>query len=275
MQVEKQSNSPLVSVLIPAYNCSEYIEHAILSMLDQTYTNLEIIAIDDGSTDDTWTKLQKIKDDRLKLLKNKENLKIVGTLNKGIRLAKGKYIARMDGDDFSYADRIEKQVQYLELNDDVVIVGGAIEVCDANMNVNNHRKYPLDDAAIRAKIFRYNPFAHPAVMIRKSAIDETGYELNWAEDYDMWFRLGRVGKLANLADTVLKLRTHPASVSQSKVTYQEKLTLYIRIKAIFEYGYVMTLADKIYFFAQLIGIYVVPAKLKFYIFSKIRGTNKK
>jgi len=270
----KKGNSPLVSVLIPAYNCGEYIEHAILSILDQTYINLEIIAIDDGSTDDTWSKLQKIKDGRLKLLKNKKNLKIVGTLNKGIRLAQGKYIARMDGDDFSYADRIEKQVQYLELNDDVVVVGGAIEVCDANMNVINRRKYPIDDTAIRAKIFRYNPFAHPAVMIRKSAIDDTGYELNWAEDYDMWFRLGRVGMLANLTDTVLKLRTHSASVSQSKVTYQEKLTLYIRMKAIFEYGYVMTLADKIYFFAQLIGIYVVPAKIKFYIFSKIRGTNK-
>ena len=268
----KKTDSALVSVLIPAYNCGEYIEYAVSSIVNQTYTNLEIIVIDDGSTDDTWLKLEKIKDKRLVMLKNKENLKIVGTLNKGIALAKGKYIARMDGDDFSYPDRIEKQVAYLESNEDTVVVGGAIEVCDIDMNLINRRKYPVEDAAIRAKMFRYNPFAHPAVLIRKSAIDASGYELNWAEDYNMWFKLGRIGKLANLNETVLKLRTHSASVSQSKVAYQEKLTLYIRIRAVFEYGYVMTAGDKMYFLAQLIGVYIVPARLKFYIFNKIRGT---
>ena len=268
----KKADTPLVSVLIPVYNCSDYIDIAVKSILDQSYDNLEIIVIDDGSTDDTWVKLKKFQDSRLRVLRNKENLKIVGTLNKGIQLASGKYIARMDGDDFSYADRIEKQVNYLERNPDTVVVGGAIEVCDANMNLINHRKYPTTDEAVRSKIFRYNPFAHPAVLIRRSAIDSIGYELNWAEDYNMWFKLGRIGKLANLDSTVLKLRTHPGSVSQSKVAYQEKLTLYIRIRAVYEYGYGMSFTDKMYFFAQLVGIYLVPAKLKFRIFTMIRGS---
>jgi hypothetical protein len=177
----------------------------------------------------------------------------------------------MDGDDYKYPDAIETQVLYMEQNPDVVIVGGAIDVCDSEMNITNHRLYPVSDSDIRKKIFRYNPFAHPAVLVRSSMLGEERYELNWAEDYDLWFRLGHQGKMANLSSSVLKLRTHTSSVSQSKVSYQEYLTLYIRLKAVFEYGYQMSNGDKLYFAVQLISKWLMPVRLRFWLFSKIRG----
>lgn len=261
-------------MVIPAYNCEAYIEDAVKSITNQTYDNLEIIVIDDGSTDSTWeiiVGLSKL-DKRIRPLKNERNMKIVGTLNRGLVESKGKYIARMDGDDFRESMSIEKQVAYLEKHLDTVIVGGEIDVCDGDMNIINHRTYPHTDEEIRSMIFRYNPFAHPAVMIRKTALQDEGYELNWAEDYDLWFRLGNVGKFANLSTTVLRLRTHSGSVSQSKVSYQEYLTLYIRLKAIFEYGYKMTFSDKLYFSLQLLSKWLMPVRFRFWLFNKIRSS---
>jgi glycosyltransferase involved in cell wall biosynthesis len=269
----KIEKTPLVSVIIPVYNCEQYIRTAVESIIAQSYKNLEIIIIDDGSTDSTWDILNelKLRDGRIATYRNKRNLKIVGTLNFGIEKSNGKYIARMDGDDYREVDSIYQQVSFLENNQDVVIVGGSIDVCDGDLNVVNHRKYPLIDEEIRAKLFRYNPFAHPAIVIRKSALEGNPYLLNWAEDYDIYFRLGNKGKFANLPTTVLKLRTHSSSISQSKVSYQEYLTLYIRLKAVFEYGYTMTNIDKVYFILQLLSKWLMPVRFRFWLFNKIRS----
>ena len=269
-------NKPLVSVIIPAYNVAMYIEEAVNSIFNQTYRNLEIIVIDDGSSDgthDILLKLAKV-DNRLIVKRNSENMKIVGTLNKGIKLSRGKYIARMDGDDYKYPDAIEAQVAYMEKNPKTVIVGGAIDICDQHMTISNRRQYPITDEDIRKKIFRYNPFAHPAILIRKTALEHELYELNWAEDYDIYFRLGRIGKFANLEQSLLKLRTHKQSVSQSKLEYQENLTLFIRLKAVFEYGYVMSFGDKLYFSLQLLSKYLMPTRIKFKLFNKLRSLRK-
>lgn len=270
------NKQPLVSVIIPAYNCEDYIHDAVKSIMDQTYRNLEIIVVDDASTDKTGGIVKRLQseDARIKIITNQVNLKLVGGLNKAIEASKGEYIARMDADDYKHPDAIEKQVNYLLDNPDTVVVGGAINVCDEHMNVLNHRSYPATDSEIRNRMFRYNPFAHPAVMINRALIGDERYELAWAEDYDMWFRLGKKGKLANIPSTVLNLRTHSSSVSQSKVAYQEDLTLYIRLKAIFEYGYTMSPADKGYFFAQLVGTKVIPSAIKFRLFSFLRGRKK-
>ena len=264
--------SPLVSVILPAYNSEEYITDAIESIRNQTYKNLEIIIIDDASTDETFNKTTEIakNDKRIKVYRNEANLKIVDTLNKGIEQSRGVYIARMDSDDVRLPDSIKTQVDFLEKNPDVVVVGGAIDVCDKNLNFLNYRSYPRTDKDIRSKLFRYNPFAHPAIMMRKSALKHIKYELNWAEDYDLYFQLGRIGKFANLSETILRLRTHGMSVSQSKVSYQEYLTFYIRLKAVFEYGYKMTPQDKLYFFIQLITKFLMPVKFRFWLFNKVR-----
>ena len=265
-------NKPLVSVVIPVYNGENYIEEAVNSISQQTYKNIEIIIINDASTDKTSSILEKLqeKDKRIVVFNNEKNLKIVGSLNKGLVNASGKYISRMDCDDIKLPSAIEKQVIFLEKNNDIVVVGGSIEVCDENMNKINERRYPLDDDQIRAAMFRFNPFAHPAVMIRASAVAEERYQLNWAEDYDMWFRLGLVGKLANLDEVVLKLRTHSGSISQTKLKYQEKLTLFIRERAVFEYGYKMTITDRVYNNLQKVSSFIMPTKVRFYLFNFVR-----
>ena len=119
------SQEPLVSVLIPCYNCEKYVEEAVMSIIEQSYSNLEILVIDDGSTDNTGSILQELaqKDSRIRYIKNETNLKLIRTLNKGIDLCRGKYIARMDADDISLPTRIVKQVNFLEKHPDIGIVG--------------------------------------------------------------------------------------------------------------------------------------------------------
>ena len=112
-------NEPLISILIPTYNVGAWIDEAIKSIIEQTYKKIEIIIIDDYSTDNTREKIQNLArtDSRIKIIYNKENQKIVKSLNQGLLLAKGQYIARFDGDDIAAPDRIEKQLHYLEAND--------------------------------------------------------------------------------------------------------------------------------------------------------------
>ena len=161
------SQEPLVSVLIPCYNCEKYVEKAVTSIIEQSYSNLEILVIDDGSTDNTGSILQELaqKDSRIRYIKNETNLKLIKTLNKGIDLCRGKYIARMDADDISLPTRIVKQVNFLEKHPDIGIVGTYTKNFGAN---NRTWKMKTRDKFIRAHLFFNTCFAHPSVMIRTS-----------------------------------------------------------------------------------------------------------
>ena len=184
---------PKLSVLMPAYNAEKYIGEAIESILNQTFKDFEFIIIDDCSTDKTWEIILDYskKDDRIIALRNEKNLKISATLNKGIEIVKGKYIARMDADDWSYPDRLQKQHEFMEKNLEVGISGGTIEVCDENLKVLNKRAYNLTDEEIRKKIFRYSPFCHPATIYKTVLAQKNYYnlDLETAEDYDFYFRV--------------------------------------------------------------------------------------
>lgn len=269
-------SNPPISVLMPAYNAERYIALAIESMLAQTFKDFEFVIVDDGSTDNTWSIIQEFakRDNRVVPVKHKKNLKICEALNTGIGRARGKYIARMDADDWSYPDRLEKQYKFMEENPEIVISGGSIEICDINLKTLNKRGYNLTDRAIRKKLFRYSPFCHPATIFRTAAVREAGGyagQLYDAEDYELYFKLGLHGNFGNLPDTLLKLRTRAGSVSQSRAPRQERLTLYIRLKAATEYGYKMNLTDKFYLTGQYSSMFIIPPKIKFWLFSKIRS----
>lgn len=270
--------TPLVSVIMPAYNCENYVEQALESLLRQTYTNLEIIIVDDCSTDNTWGVIQSVakKDSRIKAYQNKVNSHIVKTLNFAIEKTSGEYLARMDSDDERLPDSIALQVEYLEKHPDVVVVGGFSELCDEHMNVLNLREYPTEDAQIRKKIFRFSPFTHACIVMRKSAIPSPAYDVNFdcAEDYNLYFNLAKKGKLANIPTVVYKIRTHKKSISRTRARHQENLTLYIRLKAVFEYGYTMQKTDKIYFACQLLTMYLMSPSFRFWLFNKIRTVMK-
>ncbi|MBX4197682.1 glycosyltransferase [Candidatus Saccharibacteria bacterium] len=276
MKSEKSENSPLVSVIMPVYNYEKYLADAIASVTGQTYKNLEIIIVDDGSTDRSWNIIEDYakSDKRIKPIRNKKNLRLTMTLNIAIRSSRGKYLARMDGDDIRFSDSIQKGVNFLETHPEVVMVGGAAEICDEDMKRLNDRFYPTSDAEIRKIIFRYSPFCHASIVMRAGVLDGDIYGVDWAEDYDLYFRLGQVGKLANLNQVVYKVRTHRRSISQAKQRLQEKMTLYLRLKAVMEYGFKMSGSDKLYFLAQAGSMYIMPTRFRFWLFNRIRSGNR-
>lgn len=273
--MKKKSNlQPLVSVIMPAYNDEEYIDQALGSITHQTYTNLEIIVVDDCSTDATWQKIQAFakRDSRIKPFRNKKNSKIVKTLNFAIEQSTGKYLARMDGDDERTLDGIEAQVTFMEAHPDVAIVGGISQVCDEKMNLLNERHYAETDEEIRKALFRYSPFTHATIVMRRSMLPEKWYDekFDWAEDYELYFRMAKKGKLANLNKVLYKIRTHNKSVSRTYARRQEALTLYIRLRAVFELGYKMSRSDKVYFFLQVLTMYLMPTSFRFWLFNSLR-----
>ncbi len=276
----RENGFPLVSVVMPAYNAEKYIECAIESIVNQTYENFEFIIIDDCSQDSTPAIIKRFSDSdaRIKGYRNEENLHIARSLNKGIGHSNGKYVARMDADDWAYPDRLEKQVQFMEQNPDVVICGGRMEICDEELNVSSQRVYQLKDEEIRRRLYYHSPFSHPLIMMRKDALVHAGlYNVNLtdAEDYELYFRLGNLGKFGNLDVVILKYRKQDTSYSHSRVYRQELNTLYVRIKSVMEYGYTMRFVEKVFLVFQLFSLNLVPPKFKVYLFNKIRNTRKR
>jgi glycosyltransferase family 2 len=220
------SQNSLVSVLIPCYNCEEYVEEAVMSIIKQTYPNLEILVIDDGSTDNTGNILKILakEDPRIIYIKNEENLKLIATLNKGLNLCKGKYIARMDADDISLPTRIEKQVNFLEAHPEIGIVGTYTK----NFGVNNKTwEMDTEDKYIRTHLFYNTCFAHPSVMVRASALRNNHLYYNpdypHAEDYKLWCDIAQYTKLANIPEVLLYYRINEKQVS-NKYNKEQKET---------------------------------------------------
>ena len=194
----------LVSVIIPVYNVEQFVLEAIQSIQNQTYKNLEIIVIDDGSVDDTYKIVEKLaKDDnRIKLYRNEKNLKIVKTLNRALTIAKGEYIARMDGDDISAPDRIEKKVKFLELNNDYDLVGCSMVAIDIEGNKIGQTIHYSNQKVLQKTLKYVTPVSHIWVARKNLYAKLNGYrELSGVEDYDFLLRMASSGfKYTNLED---------------------------------------------------------------------------
>ncbi len=208
----------MVTVLMPVYNGERYLKESIESILSQTYKNFEFLIIDDGSTDNSSNIIDSFNDKRIRKISNKVNLGLVKSLNKGLRLACGKYIVRMDSDDLSEKNRIEKQVEYMENNLDVAVLGSAVRLIDENNQLGRNIVYPLRYIDILWSLYFGSPLAHPSVIMRSSVVKKIGgygstkiatnREKYSVEDFDLWFRLSKVSKLINLDTCLLKLRKH-------------------------------------------------------------------
>ena len=221
----------LVSVIIPVYNVEKFVEQAIVSIIDQTYKHLEIIVIDDGSSDATYQIVADlaIQDPRIRLYKNERNLKIVKTLNRALSLAQGEYIARMDGDDISALDRIEKQVAFLESNPDYDLVGCSVISMDENgMEIGRSVASPDQDLLIKLTMYQ-TLVAHPTWLTRKSVYSKlNGYrELSGAEDRDFLLRMtSEKLKYTNL-EAYFGLEYRANRVGNSSDLRQKKIASYI------------------------------------------------
>ncbi len=228
-------SNPMISVVMPVYNTKEdYLREAIESILNQTYRDFEFIILNDGSTNnDVKDVILSYKDKRIKYVENKTNLGLVETLNKGIALAIGTYIARMDSDDISLPERFEKQMIYFENNPEVSLVSAnAVNFpCKSKMV-----QYPehVDFLTILKGCW----IVHPLVMFRKADFEkyDLKYDLNYAhaEDYELWSRATKYLKFANLKDILLKYRVHSESISNSKHKQQIRVTKKVR-KNMFEF----------------------------------------
>lgn len=200
---------PLVSVVLPVYNRPE-VKKTIESIIGQTYQNLEIIIIDNASTDNTAQVIRKIKDSRIRLVINEKNMGQTFSMNRGLELSKGKYVARIDSDDIALPDRIAKQAAYMEEHKECVICGSWVQVISDEGEKSYILKNCETDRGIRiSQIFRCS-FWHPSVMIRndilkrkKIVYDE---KLKISEDYDMWRRLLKYGKGHNLGEVLTYYR---------------------------------------------------------------------
>lgn len=215
---------PKISVLLPVYNAERFIDEAIKSILEQTYTNFELLILNDGSTDNTSALIESYRlDSRIQVIEH-ENMGLVGTLNKGLSLAKGLYIARMDADDIAHHTRFEKQIDYLENNPEVAVLGTAINLIDEDglfIRTICHPSRPKLDSAMLSGNF----LAHPTAMIRACALESiSGYRNAFlqAEDYDLWLRLKSQGYiLDNLKEVLLDYRQTTGGISFSNRTTQD------------------------------------------------------
>jgi glycosyltransferase involved in cell wall biosynthesis len=270
---------PVVSVVMAAYNSERFIGEAIQSILDQSFKNFELIIVNDCSHDTTWKIIKKysLVDKRIGIYQNIKNMGGCQTLNIGMSLAKGKYIAVMDNDDWSYPERLEKQVNFLEKNPKVGIVGGTMEIIDENGVVSSKRKYNLDDADIRKNLFRYSPFAHPLIMMRRSVLEIVGYgdcEYAPADDYELYFRIGTVAKFANLKDTIFKYRVVANSMTQRMTKKMILTTVKTRNTYRKIADYRMGFADGIFNLVLWISAYILPSKIILGIFNLVRNNKE-
>jgi len=267
--------NPLVSVVMPAFNAEKYIPEAIESILNQTFKDFEFIIIDDGSSDRTWEIIQEFakKDERIVPVKNEVNINVSQTRNKGINLAKGKYIVWADSDDISLPQRIEKQIDFMESNKEVGLCGSFMEFFGSSEK-KSIREYSDKDEVLRKLIFRQNPVAQPACIMRTVVLKKSGSypNLSLSEDLYVFFRMGEICKFSNIQEVLVRYRVHPGSLTSSKLKNMELNTIKIRKSFSKSKHYSFDVIDLIYNLIQLVSIYVLPPKLKIKLFSLIRNS---
>ena len=220
---------PLVSIILPTCNGHKVVGDALDSLLGQSYENIEIIVIDDASDEGILTIVnERVQAEKIKYFRNEKNLGLAGSINAGILTARGKYIARMDDDDYSLPDRIERQVAFLESHGDVDVLGTGVAFYDQSLKFIRNHVFPADHESIVKYLCRGNPLAHPTVMIRRSFLQRAGgYDasLRRMEDLELWGRMAKKSKYANLPEILLRHR-----VRQSKALSAVKPGIAIRLR---------------------------------------------
>jgi glycosyltransferase involved in cell wall biosynthesis len=211
-----------ISVVLAVYNGEKYLKEAIDSVLFQTFTDFELVIINDGSTDSTSGIILGYRDPRIVYLENETNKGLIYSLNRGLSVSRGKYIARMDGDDVALSKRLQLQYDYLETHPEIGICGSNIEAFFSTKRKSMIVRFPETDELIRAFILFQSPFCHPAVMMRKELIEKNNLrypgEFLHAEDYALWIALLKYTKAYNIPQTLLRYRIHEKSITASTKT---------------------------------------------------------
>ncbi len=267
---------PIVSILLPTYKNASRLTLAIESVISQTYQDWELIIIDDGLTQGIKEQLKdySIRDTRIIVLVNDQNVGIQKSLNRGLRQARGKYIARIDDDDIWIdTTKIAQQVEFFEHHSEYVLVGTHATICDENGILLGQYTMPQDDASIRRRMLIKNCFLHPTIMAKKIAIDQVGgyderVESKHIEDYALWLQLGQIGKFANLPLFAVQLTIHADSLTFKNRFVQAKrmLQLIPRYQSLypnFYPGYLILIIRGIGF--GFLKIFPIPKRVLYFI----------
>jgi len=230
--------APIFSVLMSVHNGEAFLGEALDSVFRQTCQDFELIVVDDGSTDATSQILETHADRRTVVLRNDQCLGLTRSLNRGLDLARGEFVARMDADDVCFPNRLEMQLTFMRANPAVGVCGTWVRAF-GRVGPEDWR-YPVNDADIRSEMLFRNPIAHPTVAIRRSLIEKhhLRYDPNAeaAEDYDLWARCSLLCALANLPQVLLQYRLHSSSTSARRRTEQVASTRRIVLRLLQRIG---------------------------------------
>ncbi|MFZ5553777.1 MAG: glycosyltransferase family 2 protein [Bacteroidota bacterium] len=224
--------SPEISILMPVYNGEKYLRDAIDSVLKQSYRDFELLIIDDGSSDRSPEVIKSYNDSRIIVIRNEKNQGLISVLNKGIKLAKGKYIARMDADDICSKHRLARQVEFMNRHKNAVACGSFYFMLLGKKKALTD--LPVSDEEIRCFLLFNSPLAHPSAIIRKETLDI--YDIQYspafphAEDFDFWSKLSEYGTLHNIPEPLLTYRVHPDQITNTGTLQVDKISSVTQIR---------------------------------------------
>lgn len=219
------------------FNGEKYLDESIESILNQTYKNFEFIIVDDASFDKTSEILRYWlnKDHRVKVITNDNNIGLTKSLNKAIKIAQGKHIARQDGDDISLPERLEKQIEFLGTHPEVKILGTFGYIIDKKGDILGEEILPVSWQKVKIDLIKRNPFMHSSAMIERDIIDRVGgynEKFKTTQDYELWFRILKIAKGENLPLFLIKKRYHYDMISLKKDRDQIISTIFLQKQAI-------------------------------------------
>ena len=227
---------PLVSVLMSVHNDARFVAEAVQSVLDQTLTDLELVVVDDASTDETPQLLAAFGDERIRVLRNELRSGLATSLNRGLDDAQGHYVARLDSDDVARADRIERQVARIETEPRVAVVGSAVADLDEHGQRGRTHVMPSGVRPLRWLALFSSPFFHPSVLVDRETLDAHALrydpEFLESEDYDLWARLFAFADGDNLREPLVSKRVHAGQASQRRRDVQEAFQCRVALREI-------------------------------------------
>jgi glycosyltransferase involved in cell wall biosynthesis len=239
--------SPLVSVIVAAHDAEEFLQAAVRSVLRQTVTDLELLIVDDGSTDGTADLLRRIDDPRLVVLRNEEARGLAGSLNAALDQARGRYVARLDADDVALPRRLERQLSRMRSGSSVAIVGGGAFELGPGGVVGPLHLMPSGTVACRWASLFSSPFLHPSVLVDRDPLERHSlrYDTGFleSEDYDLWTRLLAYADGDNLSEPLVLYRVHAAQASQRRRDVQRDFQRHVAFREIGRYARDLSLAE--------------------------------
>lgn len=258
----KTSQRPLISVIMPVYNGMPHLKQSVESILKQSYKNFELIIVDDKSTDGSVLYAKRIMDQRVRIIRNLKNLGIANSLNIAIDNAKGEYIARMDADDISVPERLEKQLKFLQKNKSISICGSFAFLINDKGETIGTKKYPEKNKDLKKALNFYSPIIHPTFFGKTTFFNElSGYnpDFEYAEDYELLVRSKGRYEMANVPQYLLKWRLWDRRRSRLNMKKMDILDFKIKLINLKKTPSLLTLFILI---KKAVLTFIVPYKIK-------------